>query len=96
VAYSQSEPQGRSTTSSNGTSTGTWTGLPTDRSCRGRFHLVGPPRSVSLLAAASVGVFVVFVNALAAALGLLAILFYSVVYTLVLKPHTTQNIVIGG
>jgi len=42
-------------------------------------------------------VFVVFVNALAAAaLGLLAILFYSVVYTLVLKPHTTQNIVIGG
>jgi len=41
-------------------------------------------------------VFVVFVNALAAALGLLAILFYSVVYTLVLKPHTTQNIVIIG
>lgn len=49
-----------------------------------------------LLAAASVGVFVAYVNVLAAALGLLAILFYSVGYTLVLKPNTTQNIVIGG
>lgn len=60
---------------------------------------ISPRRATAfglLLAAASVGVFVVFVNALAAALGLLAILFYSVVYTLVLKPHTTQNIVIGG
>jgi protoheme IX farnesyltransferase len=36
------------------------------------------------------------VNALAAALGLSAILFYSVVYTLVLKPNTVQNTVIGG
>jgi len=36
------------------------------------------------------------VNALAAALGLAAILFYSVVYTLVLKPNTVQNTVIGG
>ncbi|WP_225333939.1 heme o synthase [Halomicrobium urmianum] len=35
-------------------------------------------------------------NALAAALGLAAILFYSVVYTLVLKPNTVQNTVIGG
>jgi len=60
---------------------------------------ISPRRATAfglLLAAASVGVFVVFVNAPAAALGLLAILFYSVVYTLVLKPHTTQNIVIGG
>ncbi len=48
------------------------------------------------LAAASFIVFVAFVNVLAAALGLLAILFYSVVYTLVLKPNTTKNIVIGG
>ncbi len=35
-------------------------------------------------------------NPLAAALGLVAILFYSVVYTLVLKPNTVQNTVIGG
>ncbi|WP_290810112.1 heme o synthase [Halovivax sp.] len=47
------------------------------------------------LAAASVGVFLT-INALAAALGLIAILFYSVVYTLVLKPNTVQNTVIGG
>jgi len=59
-----------------------------------------PPRRATAfgvaLATASVVVFVAFVNVLAAALGLLAILFYSIVYTLVLKPHTTQNIVIGG
>ncbi|WP_372480628.1 heme o synthase [Halomicrobium sp. HM KBTZ05] len=36
------------------------------------------------------------VNAIVAALGLAAILFYSVVYTLVLKPNTVQNTVIGG
>jgi len=36
------------------------------------------------------------VNALAAALGFAAILFYSVVYTVVLKPNTVQNTVIGG
>ncbi len=36
------------------------------------------------------------VNLLAAGLGLTAILFYSVVYTLVLKPNTVQNTVIGG
>jgi protoheme IX farnesyltransferase len=36
------------------------------------------------------------VNLLAAALGLTAILFYSVVYTVVLKPNTVQNTVIGG
>ena len=36
------------------------------------------------------------VNALAAALGLTAILFYSVIYTLVLKPNTVQNTVLGG
>jgi protoheme IX farnesyltransferase len=35
-------------------------------------------------------------NPLAAALGLLAIIFYSVIYTLVLKPNTVQNTVIGG
>jgi protoheme IX farnesyltransferase len=36
------------------------------------------------------------VNPLAAVLGLVAILFYSVVYTLLLKPNTVQNTVIGG
>ena len=36
------------------------------------------------------------VNALAAGLGLTAIIFYSVVYTLVLKPNTVQNTVLGG
>jgi protoheme IX farnesyltransferase len=47
------------------------------------------------LAAASLVVFAQ-VNLLAAALGLAAILFYSVVYTLVLKPNTVQNTVLGG
>ena len=47
------------------------------------------------LAVASLAVFAA-VNLLAAALGLVAILFYSVIYTLVLKPNTVQNTVIGG
>jgi protoheme IX farnesyltransferase len=47
------------------------------------------------LAALSLAVFWQ-VNALAAALGLIAILFYSVIYTVVLKPNTVQNTVIGG
>ncbi|WP_225741141.1 heme o synthase [Halorussus halophilus] len=47
------------------------------------------------LAALSVGVFLT-VNVLAAILGLFAIFFYSVVYTLMLKPNTVQNTVIGG
>lgn len=49
-----------------------------------------------LLGVASMAVFLALVNVLAAALGLIAIAFYSIVYTVVLKPHTTQNIVIGG
>jgi protoheme IX farnesyltransferase len=48
-----------------------------------------------LLTVASLAAFLT-VNLLAAALGLAAILFYSVVYTLVLKPNTVQNTVIGG
>jgi protoheme IX farnesyltransferase len=48
-----------------------------------------------VLTVLSIGVFLQ-VNALAAALGFAAILFYSVVYTLVLKPNTVQNTVIGG
>ena len=49
-----------------------------------------------LLGLASLAVFYVFVNALAALLGLTAIVFYSVIYTLVLKPNTVQNTVLGG
>ncbi|SFG02133.1 protoheme IX farnesyltransferase [Halopelagius inordinatus] len=48
-----------------------------------------------VLAAASLALFA-WVNVLAAVLGLAAILFYSVVYTLMLKPNTVQNTVIGG
>jgi len=49
-----------------------------------------------VLAAASVVVFLSTTNVLSAALGVLAILFYTVVYTMVLKPNTTQNTVLGG
>ncbi|MXV64149.1 protoheme IX farnesyltransferase [Natronorubrum sp. JWXQ-INN-674] len=48
-----------------------------------------------LLTLASLGAFLT-INRLAAALGLAAIIFYSVVYTLLLKPNTVQNTVIGG
>jgi protoheme IX farnesyltransferase len=47
------------------------------------------------LTALSIGVFLQ-VNALAAALGFVAIVFYSLIYTLVLKPNTVQNTVLGG
>jgi protoheme IX farnesyltransferase len=60
--------------------------------------LVSVPKAVGfglLLSAVSLSLFAA-VNLLAAALGLTAILFYSVVYTLVLKPNTVQNTVIGG
>ena len=48
-----------------------------------------------LLTVVSLGLFWT-VNALTAVLGLVAIAFYSVVYTLILKPNTVQNTVIGG
>jgi protoheme IX farnesyltransferase len=48
-----------------------------------------------LLATGSLALFA-WVNLLAAVLGLAAIVFYSVVYTLLLKPNTVQNTVIGG
>ncbi|WP_232423679.1 MULTISPECIES: heme o synthase [Haladaptatus] len=48
-----------------------------------------------LLAAASLAVFL-SVNLLVAVFGLTAIVFYSVIYTLILKPNTVQNTVIGG
>jgi protoheme IX farnesyltransferase len=48
-----------------------------------------------LLATGSLALFAA-VNWLVAVLGLVAIGFYSVIYTLVLKPNTVQNTVIGG
>ena len=48
-----------------------------------------------LLSVAALGAFL-SVNLLVAALGLASIAFYSVIYTLVLKPNTVQNTVIGG
>ncbi|MGZ4624912.1 MAG: heme o synthase [Kineosporiaceae bacterium] len=48
------------------------------------------------LGAAAIAVLAAFVNLLAAALALAAILFYVVVYTMVLKRRTPQNIVWGG
>jgi protoheme IX farnesyltransferase len=49
-----------------------------------------------LLTVLSLGTFLVLTNALAAALGMLAILYYTVVYTQLLKPNTAQNTVVGG
>jgi protoheme IX farnesyltransferase len=48
-----------------------------------------------LLTVASLAAFL-SVNLLVAALGFAAIVFYSVVYTLLLKPNTVQNTVLGG
>ena len=61
-------------------------------------HQIPARNAVAFGLALAVASLVVFwqVNPLAAALGLVAILFYSVVYTLVLKPNTVQNTVIGG
>ncbi len=59
---------------------------------------VGVYRATAFGAVLAVGSLAAFlsVNRLAALLGLTAIVFYSVVYTLVLKPNTVQNTVIGG
>ena len=62
-------------------------------------HQVEPERAVVFGLALGVISFVVmawFVNLLAAFLTLLAIAFYVVVYTMLLKRSTPQNIVIGG
>jgi protoheme IX farnesyltransferase len=62
-------------------------------------HEVDPERAVLFglaLGAIAFGVLAFFVNLLAAFLGLLAIAFYVVVYTMLLKRSTPQNIVIGG
>ena len=62
-------------------------------------HEVDPERAVVFgiaLGAIAFAVLGFFVNLLAAFLGLLAIAFYVVVYTILLKRSTPQNIVIGG
>jgi protoheme IX farnesyltransferase len=62
-------------------------------------HQVEPERAVVFGLALGVVSFVLlawFVNLLAAFLALLAIAFYVVVYTIVMKRTTPQNIVIGG
>jgi protoheme IX farnesyltransferase len=62
-------------------------------------HEVDPERAVVfglVLGAVAFGVLAFFVNLLAAFLALLAIAFYVVVYTIVMKRTTPQNIVIGG
>lgn len=63
---------------------------------RGDISPVGATVFAVLLSVTSIGVFLAFTNALAATLTLLAILFYSVGYTVLLKPNTTANITIGG
>jgi len=62
-------------------------------------HDITPERAMlfgMVLAAISVGLMAWFVNLQAAFLTLLAIAFYVVVYTMMLKRSTPQNIVIGG
>ncbi len=62
-------------------------------------HEVEPDRAIVfglVLGVVSFGVMVWFVNLVAAFLTLLAIGFYVVVYTILLKRSTPQNIVIGG
>ena len=62
-------------------------------------HEVEPDRAVVfgiVLGVISFGLMAWFVNLLAAFLTLLAIAFYVVVYTMILKRTTPQNIVIGG
>jgi protoheme IX farnesyltransferase len=62
-------------------------------------HQVDPERAVVfglVLGAISFAVLTFFVNLLAAFLALLAIAFYVVVYSIVMKRTTPQNIVIGG
>ncbi len=62
-------------------------------------HQVDPEKAVIfglVLGAISFAVLVWFVNLVAAFLALLAIAFYVVIYTMILKRSTPQNIVIGG
>lgn len=60
---------------------------------------VGPVRAAAFgaaLFAASMALLVAFVNPLAAGLTAFAAFYYAVIYTVVLKPSTTWNTVLGG
>ena len=60
---------------------------------------VGPIRAVAFgatLFAASMALLLMFVNPLAAGLTAFAAIYYAIVYTVVLKPSTTWNTVLGG
>lgn len=59
---------------------------------------VGLRNAVAFGVLLTIGAFLTFlsINLLAAVLGLAAIGYYSVIYTLVLKPNTVQNTVVGG
>lgn len=60
---------------------------------------VGPIRAVAFgatLFVASMALLLTFVNPLAAGLTAIAAIYYAVVYTVVLKPSTTWNTVLGG
>ncbi len=59
----------------------------------GALHALGFAVTIGIV---GVAIFGVFFNVLTAALSLGTILFYSLAYTLWLKPRTWQNIVIGG
>ncbi len=62
-------------------------------------HAIAPTSALAfglVLGVAACALLVVTVNVLASALTLLAIAFYVVVYTILLKRSTPQNIVIGG
>jgi protoheme IX farnesyltransferase len=60
--------------------------------------VVSVPNALAFAGLLTVGSLAAFaaVNRLVAVLGLVAIVFYSVIYTLVLKPNTVQNTVLGG
>ncbi|WP_380674920.1 heme o synthase [Salinigranum sp. GCM10025319] len=60
--------------------------------------VVSVPNAIAFAAVLGVGSVALFasVNLLSAVLGVTAIAFYAVVYTLLLKPNTVQNTVIGG
>ena len=62
-------------------------------------HQLSTPQAVvfaTALAVVSAATLIVGVNALTAVLTLFALVGYSVIYTIFLKPRTPQNIVIGG
>lgn len=50
----------------------------------------------SLLTISSLSIFIIFTTMLATLLTALAIFYYVVIYTIILKPNTSQNIVWGG